>query len=54
MPPVPRLHDPVIRDIAEEVGDPPEVVQHNLAKFFRLDLRRYSAGEFGRPKENSR
>jgi hypothetical protein len=42
MPPVPPPHDQVIRQVAEQVGDPPELVRHDLAEFFRLDLRDYT------------
>jgi hypothetical protein len=34
--------DDRIRRLADEVGDPPELVQHDLAEFFRLDLVDYS------------
>jgi hypothetical protein len=45
--PVPLLHDPALRKVAEEVGDPPELVQHDLAEFFRLDLVDYGHGPGG-------
>jgi hypothetical protein len=41
MQPVPKIDDR-LRGLAEEVGDPPELVQHDLAEFFRLDLKDYS------------
>jgi hypothetical protein len=41
MHPVPQLHDPSLRRIADVVGDSPELVQHDLAEFFRLDLTDY-------------
>jgi hypothetical protein len=43
MRPVPRIDDQ-IRRLAHEVGDPPELVQDDLAEFFRLDLQNYSQG----------
>jgi hypothetical protein len=42
MYPVPQLHDTVLRHMAEVVGDAPELVQHDLAEFFRLDLKDYT------------
>lgn len=42
MYPSPQLHDPALRRLADEVGDSPELVQHDLAEFFRLDLTDYS------------
>jgi hypothetical protein len=42
MRPVPPLDDR-LRQLADEVGDAPELAQHDLAEFFRLDLVDYSA-----------
>jgi len=41
MHPVPQLHDPALRRLADAVGDTPDLVQHGLAEFFRLDLTDY-------------
>jgi hypothetical protein len=38
---VPQLHDPTLRRLADAVGDSPELVQHDLAEFPRLDLTDY-------------
>jgi hypothetical protein len=41
MHPVPQLLDPTLLRVADETDDSPELVQHDLAKFFRLDLTDY-------------
>jgi hypothetical protein len=42
MRPVPPLDDR-LRQLADEVGDTPELARHDLSEFFRLDLVDYSA-----------
>jgi hypothetical protein len=41
MRPAPQVDDPAVRRLADAVGDPPELVRHDLAEFFRLDLTDY-------------
>jgi hypothetical protein len=41
MHPVPQLLDSSLLRVADETGDSPELVQHDLTKFFRLDLTDY-------------